>query len=171
MIKGLHVDNIPVVIKHAPQKVDNSRLLDKMLDNAGLPTARQSWAEVDDLYETLAEAVMSITTSMADNVAVINAYSKNIEPELHVVINAFNSDIIQFAKELNAIHDSHKERTGIIDNADDLALASNIFNEYVRFNDRFKSIVMQPCITISEKVSIVISELQKKAKEENVNEQ
>lgn len=144
---SVKVKDLPVAISTKSRR--SYDLLDNLFDNAGIETGRQKWDDLENLFQEIANSILSISNEIENSLAYMRrlGYSNN---ELSVTINTFNTDILNFSSALAKIREKHFGRTGFVTTPDDLSLSMEIFNDYTILFEHFKTIVMQPSMIITE---------------------
>ena len=150
-------------------------LLGKLMANAGLDKAvhytgraKQTWAELEELYVALAQGFVEIGGRVQDSVEIIHAAGIEDSPELVSAVKSFSKDLELFTGDLISIHKKHASKTGTIEGEDDLALSISVYTDYTSLNERFNAIVFPTMITIMEFSAVAMEkyEAAKKAVEE-----
>lgn len=118
-----------------------------------LETIEQSWSEVDAIYQATADIIVTVAESLNTVVHVLVNNGVKEDRELLVLTKGLKSDLEAVTTELLAINSLHKDRTGVIDNEDDLALSYMVFDDYRALHDKFKSIVFPTMLTFHEWIS------------------
>ena len=112
---------------------------------------QQNWSDIEGFYCTLMAALVS-ANSETINMLRIPGILSHIQDKAaaKLAIDGLDSDIQQFAKELNGIHDLHKDKSGPIDSPDDLTKCFSIFELYMAFQTRYHSVIMPTVELIAE---------------------
>ena len=127
---------------------------------------KQNWEDIESFYSTLMTALVtanSETIKMLRIPGILNFIKDKAATKL--AINGLDSDIKQFADELNQIHALHSGMTGVVKTPDDLAKCFRIFELYMAFQTRYHSVVMptvemiaDQCASAARAMSEVASE-------------
>ena len=120
---------------------------------------KQDWKDVEDIYQTLAQALLETGMQINSAINLINQVNSlpatrqsttlNIN-ELTITIKGLTSDINLFANDLAKIHGLHSSYSGLIKDEDELALCLSVFSDYTVLNDRYRAIIFAPMLTITE---------------------
>ena len=120
-----------------------------------LDVVNQSWSEVDDIYQVLGEAIIEIAGQVNNSIKLIIQNGLETDTEINIAVNGIKRDIEHFTGDLKSIKSRHSDMSGTIDDEDQFALSCSVFNDYVILNERFKAIIFNPMLTITEKLSAV----------------
>lgn len=116
---------------------------------------QQSWSDVDSIYNSIVEGLLSIGESINVAAVTINqAAVPNID-EIALMVKTIEQDMLIFAEDLKKIHDRHEGKVGVINDEDDHALSLSVYNDYVTLYDRFRAIIFNPMLTITETLAAV----------------
>jgi len=137
-----------------PKVKKSSKLVNDLFSSAGIPQeetkSKQSWSDVDAIYNTIASSIVEIGSNINDCIRIINQNGGNANNELVITVNGLTRDIEEFSKDLLKIKKRHEGFFGLVNDDNELALCLSVFNDYVILNDRFKAIIFQPILTITE---------------------
>lgn len=122
---------------------------------------RQNWKELDDIYQTIAMSLVDISSRLRDSLQVISSAGVGNDPELTSIVRCITSDLKVFTDDLKLTQSKHINYSGIVKDGDELALCLSIFNDYVLLNDRFKTILFTPMLTVTEYLAEATEKLQK----------
>jgi len=127
---------------------------------------KQRWDELDDIYNALATSIVSVSVKLKEALQTIQLSEIDESPDLVATVRTITSDFNRFTNNVLELRSRHVDKSGVIDNSEDLALCIDIFNEYVMLNDNFKAIVLLPMLTITEYLATAVKTLNDK---ESVN--
>ncbi len=116
---------------------------------------KQTWAEVDQIYTTIATSILDVGESINLAARAINAAQVSNIAEIAKMVKAIEQDMLIFAEDLAKIRKRHENKQGIINDEDDHALSLSIYNDYVILYDRFRAIIFNPMLTITESLAEV----------------
>lgn len=145
-----------------------SQLLNQLMADNGYnrQPVKSAWSEVDDLYNEIAIGIYKVATEVNNSINLLKQLGGTDNKQLIVEINGFNKDIESFTNELLAIKAKHEGKTGIIDPAsDDFALCYEVYNDYYLLNERFKALVFNPMLSLTEEI-MTISQRKKQEQEQ-----
>lgn len=108
-----------------------------------------TWDSVEDIYQSTARAIIDTVESFNSSVQILNAAGIT-SGELLTATVSIKRDLDTFVDDLTKIRSQHQTKRGIIHDGDELALSIDIYNDYVLLFDRFKSIVMEPMLIVTE---------------------
>ena len=161
-----------------PRKIkqkQTSALIGQLFENADIPSPKieQSWSEVDDISQSVAEGIVDIASNINSCIQFINTVNGNFDKGLIVTINGVKRDIKSLVDDLVKIKKRHTGMVGIIKDEEELGLCLSVFNDYVILNDRFRAIIFPSALSITEAFGDAMNkwkEEQKIAKEQEVKE-
>jgi hypothetical protein len=112
----------------------------------------QNWSQVEDIYRAVAEGIVDVVRNINDAIQLINTVGVGVDDvhEMVIVTTGIRRDVEAFTSDLVKIHNRHSNYTGVITDADELALCLSVFNDYVTLNDRFRAIIFTPMLSITE---------------------
>lgn len=116
---------------------------------------RQSWSEVDGIYNSIVQGILDVGESINIAAHAINAAKVSNIAEIAMMVKAIEQDMLIFVDDLRKINKRHEGKTGFIDNEDDHALSLSCYNDYVTLFDRFRAIIFNPMLTITETLADV----------------
>ena len=111
---------------------------------------KQSWSEVDDIYNSIAEGIITVANEVNGAISLLTKYGYENNKEMIVTTNGLNRDLLQFTDELKQIKSRHSDKTGTIDSENEYALSCSVFSDYHILSDRFRAIIFSPMLTITE---------------------
>ncbi len=92
-------------------KQQSNPLLEKMFQNADLDTPiieiTQSWDDIDNIYQAVAESIISIAGEINQTIRVINELGMHSNKELEVAMNGLQGDIEMFTRDMVNIRNRH----------------------------------------------------------------
>lgn len=137
------------------RKGKTSKLGDTMNELHHRKTATKNyWGEFDDLSNTCGTSLINTlqhinglvgTEGLVDNIEFLN--------EATVLINGIKRDINIFTDELVAIKKRHEGRKGQICSDEDVMESISIGNDYITYDERFRSIVVPAVLSLTEMVA------------------
>jgi sulfur transfer complex TusBCD TusB component (DsrH family) len=129
---------------------------------------KQSWEDLDRIYEKCGEAIIAIGNSVNTALAYpgILEHVNNV-PELKLSVITLKNDLENFTGELLAIKARHANKFGYIEDENDLADSISIFEDYVSFSSKFQTITTPTLINIIEKVSFATEALKQQSANQN----
>jgi sulfur transfer complex TusBCD TusB component (DsrH family) len=132
------------------------------------PEIKQSWEDLDRIYEKCGEAIIAIGNSVNAALAYPGILD-NIDnvPELKILVITLKTDLESFTSELLSIKSRHINRTGFIEDENELADSISIFEDYIAFSSKFQTITTPTLINIIEKVSFAAEALKQQQIAEN----
>ena len=131
-----------------------------------LELIKQSWSEVDAIYDSIALGIVEIAQSINNAIQMIAAHGYADNQELIVTTKGLNRDLNDLAGELKTIKARHEHHSGIIDSEEEFALSLSVFTDYNVLSDRFKSVVFSPMLTLTEFMSEMEANERKKTQVE-----
>lgn len=131
---------------------------------------KQSWEDLDRIYEKCGEAIIAIGNSVNTALAYpgILEHVNNV-PELKLSVITLKNDLENFTSELLSIKDRHAGKHGYIEDENELADSISIFEDYVSFSSKFQTITTPTLINIIEKVSYATEALKQQTAEQTAN--
>lgn len=123
--------------------------------------SKQSWSDLDNMYQSVAEGICEIGYAVNEHIALAAGLDIENPQELAVIVKGIQQDIEIFTEDLIKIRKRHEGKTGFITDEDELALCFSIFNDYQALYDRFSAITLNPLLTITETITDAVSKLQK----------
>lgn len=108
-----------------------------------------TWDSVEEIYQSTAHAIVDTVQSFNTSVHILNE-AKISSSELLAATQSIKNDLDSFINDLTKIRSQHQDKKGIIHDGDELAFSIDIYNDYVLLFDRFKSIVMEPMLIVTE---------------------
>ena len=129
----------------------------------------QKWEDLEAIYQSSAQGIVQIGQQV--NAAISQPYVKELleDPkEVNIAISGLTRDLNNFTDALLKIHNKHAGKTGVISDSKDFALSLSLFQEYVMFNEQFKSVTLPTVLTIMDHIGAAcnrIMELHNKQKE------
>ena len=125
----------------------------------------QNWDELEDMYQTCAQALCGTLESVKDlvnNPAVI----KNVPNpgEFKVAVDGLVQDVNTFTDHLVNIHSQHIGKTGKIMTNDEVATSFGIYGQYSEFFEKYKALTFQTVTSILEMSGEAIAAEQEKNK-------
>lgn len=113
----------------------------------------QDWSEVEGIYQASAKGLVDIVNVIDHAIRKIKAQTEHTPSvELVVAINGISKDLEVFSKDMQYIHNSHKDKTGKISTDEDVQLSMKIVLDYNEFMERFRTTIMTPLAVISEEL-------------------
>lgn len=136
-------------------KKNNLSELDTRRIRKQLKKIDQNWSQVDELYNTIATGIVEVAANVNQAIQLINLVSvdKN-ENEIVAVTRTMKNDIESFTRDLITIQSRHKNYGGPIRDENELALCLSVFSDYSELNERFRAIIFNPMLTITEFLTV-----------------
>lgn len=125
---------------------------------------KQSWEELDDLYLTLAKNILAVMYEVKKALSLYEAKGGKQSPALVNIIKGIRDDSVYFTEEIVLIKKKHEGFKGVIIDGDELVLCLELFTEYAAIEDKFKNIVFNPMLTLSNIMTTNLAELATKEK-------
>lgn len=126
------------VFKRADVGVDIDKLFPK-----------QTWEDVDNLYNAIAQAIISIGEQVNQCVRTITEADISSK-EIVVTINGITNDINSFTDDLVKIKQRHEGKSGFIENENDHALSVSVYTDYVTLQERVTGLTFSNMLTVTE---------------------
>lgn len=148
-----------------------SQLLNELMTNNGYnkQPAKTAWSEVDDLYNQTAMSIYKVATEVNNSINLLKQLGGTDNKELIVQINGFNKDVESFTNEILAIKSKHEGKEGNIDPvSDDFALCYEVYNDYFLLNERFKALVFNPMLALTEEIMTVSQRIKQEQEQADV---
>lgn len=155
------------------QEKKTSALVSNLFQKAeiDIPDAvKQNWSQIDDIYMSSADGLVQVAEQINECVRLINRVGCSNMDEVIAMITGLKRDLETFTGELIGLRALHQGKTGVVEDPDDLAFCIQIYNQYVVFNDRFKSVVFPFVITITEAYSEALERLQEPEDEDGITD-
>ncbi len=133
-----------------------SALVNNLFNNADIPVpeeVKQRWEEIEGIYQASAEGIVDVGVQINNCVDLIRRVPCSNQQEVIDTVNGVKRDLESFTTQLIDLHKLHEGKTGIINDPDELALCIQIYNQYIAFSDRFKSVIFPIVLTITEAYS------------------
>lgn len=152
-----------------PQKVSSERkefnpVLDSLFKNAGIstpPVVKQSWGEVDGIFQTIAEGLVHVGREVNSSIQLMRSLGVENNAEVSVTVRGLTRDIETFANELAQIKSRHEGFKGQVKDGEELALCLSVFQDYMVLNDRFRAIVFPAMLTVTEHLTDAMAKVKK----------
>lgn len=129
---------------------------------------KQSWEDLNGFYEKCANAIIAVGNSVNSALSYPGILENvNNAPELKVSVNTLKNDLETFTEELINIKAQHEDKTGIIENENELAESISIFEDYVNFGLKFQTVTTPILVNIIEKVTNSVETMKQKETPEN----
>ncbi|MCK9516992.1 MAG: hypothetical protein M0Q87_13285 [Ottowia sp.] len=110
---------------------------------------KQTWEDVDNLYNAIAQAIISIGEQVNQCVRTINEADISSK-EIVVTINGITNDINSFTNDLIKIKKRHEGKSGDIENENDHALSVSVYTDYVTLQERVTGLTFSNMLTVTE---------------------
>ena len=133
-----------------------SVLVNELFNKADIPVpdeVKQRWEDLEVIYEANAESLFDIALQIRNCTDLIRRVPCSNQKEVIETINGVVRDLDIFTNQLVDLRKLHEDKTGIINDPDELALCISIFNQYSGFSDRFRAVIFPVVITITEAYS------------------
>jgi len=112
--------------------------------------SKQTWEELDNIYNGVMEGLLIMAAKVNEVVAAVKDHPNTNKSLLSVTVRGMADDIERYMSDLVTIHQKHESKQGVITNEDDLALCLSLFNDYYTVNQYIHSTMLDPMITITE---------------------
>jgi hypothetical protein len=129
----------------------------------------QSWIEVDNIYKALGHSLVNVADNISMAISIIETNTETVDPEFVSTVKGLYKDLDVFSNDLVKINSRHKEFSGPINDGDELALCLSVFNDYSILSDKFRAVVFNPMLTISEYLANTQRDLKAIVKEETTD--
>lgn len=124
---------------------------------SSLPDTRQTWEEINAIYEESAAAIAGTGMSINDAIKSIKPLPVLVDVrELNVLIAGFEIDLKAATDKLLAIKSQHQGKTGFVEDGADLTLCLTSFEAYVNFNTEFKALMFPTIMGIMENIGSLV---------------
>lgn len=138
------------------RETEISNTVRSMFDNAGIEMKedKMSWEQVDDIWTTMANGIVSIAQETNGVIQVLNEskmYESDIE--LKAIVTTFIKDIAVFTDSLSDIKSRRGNYTGEISDPDELVLMLGIFEEIRALHTTFATIISPHLLEITSRLS------------------
>jgi hypothetical protein len=124
---------------------------------------KTTWEEVESIYQTCATGIIEILEFTQNTNAVFSQNPEEVKPEVITCVKGLTRDLDELSKVLIKIRKNHENRTGVIESDLDHKISMDILQDYIGFNEHFKSTVLTPISILSTEMIEMES---KKAKSE-----
>jgi hypothetical protein len=111
--------------------------------------SKTTWEEVESIYQTCATGIIDILEFTQNTNAVFSQKPEEVKPEVITCVKGLTRDLDELSKVLVKIHKNHENRTGVIESDLDHKISMDILQDYIGFNERFKSTVLTPISILS----------------------
>ena len=132
--------------------INTNSTLQGMFKRAGIEdaTARASWDELTNLYNSIAEAIVTPASQIAEITKLANEVGYPLSNDESSTIKAIVDDLTAFSSELRAIYNSHEGRTGPATDDNDLAVLTDVYMGYNGFFEKMNNVSFDNMLTMSE---------------------
>ncbi len=116
-------------------------------------TPEQKWEDLEGIFQASAEGIIEVGNQV--NAALAQPLIKDYltdAAEVKIAVEGLTRDLHNFTEALVKIHDKHKGKTGVFVSQDDNALSLSIFQDYILFNEQFKSVTLPTVLTIMDHI-------------------
>ena len=106
--------------------------------------SNKGWDELNELYTSVATMLATSNDNLLkvySNSDIVTNLSSEKAQEIQLTLDGIRKDFEQFANELVAIREMHKDKTGGIKNVDDSTKVIGIFESYNTFSGRYHAII------------------------------
>lgn len=141
--------------RNTHDRKQTSALVDGLFQRAEIPMApkvEQRWEELEGIYNEIGSGLIETAENINSVIVEMQALGYGGDKELINAINGVRRDIDSFSTQLLAIKQQHADKSGPIEDGDDMALCLQVFNEYVGMNEQFRAIVFPTLLLITEKL-------------------
>jgi len=128
-------------------------------NKAFIPTAtptdsnKQRWEELEDIHNSILNGIFTITSNLQNTLNIVKDIDESNNPILVSAVKTITNDIAEVTDAVINLKKRYEGKKGYVEDGDDLALCLDIFNDYVLINEKFKSVTLEPMLTITEEVS------------------
>ena len=119
-----------------------------------------SWNEVGNIYNSIANAIVTIGQNVNIAIQSINEASNIDKQEIILTVNGIRRDLEAFTTDLLTIYNAHKDHSGIVNGEDELALCISVFNDYTILSDRLNAVMFPAMLTVTESLAEVAQQAQ-----------
>lgn len=114
---------------------------------------RQTWEDLENIYTSIVDGMITIGHRVNEAAIQLNQFKPSNLSEIAITVKGIERDLLLFTDDLVKIHKGHEGKKGVITDEDELALCFCIYNDYVELNERFRAIIFNPMLTITESLS------------------
>lgn len=144
--------DVQIVKKPKPKKVDRALAMSRLKHEIETIEPEYSkWEDLEGIYVECAKGVIDIAQS------VNHTYESFKEhPEIPIphgaatAISGISRDLTRLTDELVKIHSDHRDLQGPIKTDEDFSRSVSITQDYIGFQERFKTAILPPLSVISE---------------------
>ncbi len=117
---------------------------------------KQSWADIDAVYMACARGIADIAGTIHDLGNKVRADGLVLSKEAIIAYSGLANDIDAFTNELVAIRNRHAGKSGLIEDENEHALSISVGIDYINFNERFRNVLLNPMLILSDGVTEAI---------------
>jgi hypothetical protein len=142
-----------VNVDKSHRKVIATPLVQGLMDRAGISakSEKQTWEDVDSIYESIAEGIYTNMVNVRDSVQVIQAANTaNDNKELLLTVKSVTHDLTTLSNELVQIKSRHEGKVGVIESDEDNSICLSVFSDYATLNDRMRAVIFPALLTLTE---------------------
>lgn len=162
---------VQIVKKPKPKKVDQALALtriQKQIDN--IEPEYSKWEDLEGIYVECAKGVIDIAQSVNHTYESFKQHPEIPIPHgAATAIRGISKDLSHLTDELIKIHNDHRGLQGPINTDEDFSRSVSITQDYIGFQERFKTAILPPLSVISEAL-IKRADLIKKQEENEITE-
>ena len=122
---------------------------------------KSNWSEVEQIYQTCAVGIIDILKFTESTQEIFKKFPEKVKPEIITCVKGLARDLDELSKNLVKIHKNHETRTGVIESDLDHKISMDILQDYIGFNERFKSTVITPVTILSTEIVEIEEQLEK----------
>jgi len=139
--------------KPMPKKKQSSRAVNQALEriSAEEHRRRQTWEELEDLYQTTAQNMLATMASVEAVISTPNIidYVKD-KDTYNAAIRTLTNDFNALGDKLVSIHNKHEGKTGPVATEFELSQCFGIYGEYSVFFEQFKGLTLPTIMSITD---------------------
>lgn len=150
------------------ERVEFNPVLDKLFKNAGIgvaPQNPQTWEQIDSMYEGIGEYILVMGEEVNNAVKVISLLGISGNVELTTSVRGLTNDIESYTKDLISLKSRHTDKSGPVQDGDDLVLCLSCFEDYFALNERIRANMFPIMLTVTEYLQEAVSKNGKKLEE------
>jgi hypothetical protein len=132
---------------------------------------KSTWEEVEDIYQTCANGILEILEFTQNTNKVFSQKPEEVKPEVITCVKGLTRDLDELSKVLVRIHKNHENRTGVIESDLDHKISMDILQDYIGFNEHFKSVVLTPISILSTEMIEFQSKIEKQEQSQQITDQ
>ncbi len=141
-----------IIKKPKPKKVDQALAMSRIeKEIESIEVVQSNWEDLESIYIECAKGVIDVAQSVNHTYDSFKEHPQIPIPHgATTAINGISRDLSQLTDELVKIHADHKDLKGPINTDEDFSKSVSITQDYIGFQERFKTAILPPLSIISE---------------------